>query len=312
MLEDQSLKALLDLLRINHDSIPAIFSAIASPEHFYRSFRIPKRRGGFRVIDSPYQSLEIIQRRILDNILSSFSTHANAYAFSKRKNALAHASRHLACSELITLDIRDFFPSITRQMVIETLITRGLSEGIANYISLLCCLNNALPQGACTSPALSNLVFSQLDERFTRLSEALLLQYSRYADDLAFSGDTIPRDMSQLVERILNSKGFELNKEKVRLKINGAKKIITGVSISSGVPKAPREFKRRLRTQVFELEKNANKISQMREFDPLIYERVLGRLNYLLQIEPENTFALQKKIYLSQHHQRFLALARDQ
>ncbi|WP_011296194.1 reverse transcriptase family protein [Cupriavidus necator] len=312
MPESEDLLALLNICEIESSNTPVLFSVLGSPDKFYRSFKIPKRNGGFRVIDSPYPSLEIIQRSILRNVLSNFPAHPNAYAFIKGRNAITHASHHLACRELITLDIKDFFPSITRQMVIDALIENGLANGVANYISLLCCLNGTLPQGACTSPALSNLVFERIDERLSRLAKTLKLKYSRYADDLAFSGDAIPRDMPQLIERILESRDLKLNKEKIRLKIAGAKKIITGVSISSGTLKAPREFKRLLRTQIYELEKNIDDISQMRSFDPLVYERVLGRLNYLLQIEPKNAFALQKKASLSQHHQRFLALSSGQ
>jgi len=309
MPKNEDILALFDICKFESINTPTLFSALGSANNFYRTFKIPKRSGGFRVIDSPYPSLEAIHRCILQNVLSIIPAHPSAYAFTKGKNAIAHASRHLACRELITLDVKDFFPSITRQMIVDSLIESGLTNGVAHYISLLCCLNGTLPQGACTSPALSNLVFKRLDERFSRLAETLTLEYSRYADDLAFSGEMIPRDMPQLIERILSSRNFKLNKDKIRLKICGAKKIITGVSISAGILKAPREFKRRLRTQIYELEKNVDNISQLRLFDPLAYERVLGRLNYLLQIEPTNAYALQKKSSLSQHHQRFLALS---
>lgn len=288
--------------------MPTLVAAISSPGKFYRSFKIPKRKGGVREIESPYPCLGSIQKTILRKILDSFSVHPCAHAYAKNKKALDHAVCHLGCKELITLDISDFFPSITRQMVFQALNAGGLDSHFSHYISLLCCLKGVLPQGACTSPALSNIVFSALDERFHRLAGRLGLTYSRYADDLAFSGDKIPRNMTGMVQKILATKEFALNTEKTRLKICGAKKIITGISITSGVPKAPKPFKRSLRAQVFELEKHLDNLSSMKNFDALIFERTLGKLNYLLQIEPGNQFALQKKNILSEQHQRFLSL----
>ncbi|MCY1463651.1 hypothetical protein D9M71_815740 [compost metagenome] len=102
-----------------------------------------------------------------------------------------------------------------------------------------------------------------------------------------------------------------MNHKKTQLKISGAKKILTGVSISTGVLKAPKEFKRKLRAQVYELEMHAGQLSKMESFDPMIYERVLGRINYLLQIEPGNKYALRKKKILSTRHQEFMSLAGD-
>jgi hypothetical protein len=102
------------------------------------------------------------------------------------------------------------------------------------------------------------------------------------------------------------SGGFRLNPKKTKLKIEGAKKIITGVSISSGVAKAPKSFKRKLRAQIYELNRHVDNLADAPVLDPFVYERVLGRLNYLLQIEPDNAYALQQKSVLSNRHREFL------
>ncbi|RKT51146.1 RNA-directed DNA polymerase [Azonexus fungiphilus] len=310
-INDETLAELVRHLEIDEHLLLTLVAAISSPNKFYRSFAIPKRRGGIREIESPYPSLGSIQKAILRKILDGFSVHPCAHAFTRKKKALDHAAYHLGCKELITLDIKNFFPSITRQMVFQALNNSGLSSHFSFYISLLCCLNDVLPQGACTSPALSNVVFSQLDERLHRLAIHLGLKYSRYADDLAFSGEKIPRNMIKTVQKVLATKGFELNTEKTRLKVFGAKKIITGVSITSGIPKAPRSFKRSLRVKIHELEKHIDNLASMKKFDPLVFERTLGKLNYLLQIEPGNEFALKKKKLLSEQHQKFLSLGRQ-
>ena len=134
----------------------------------------------------------------------------------------------------------------------------------------------------------------------------LTIVYSRYADDLAFSGAYIPRPFVRTVERIISSKRFVLNPGKTRFKIAGAKKILTGVSISTGVVKAPNTFKRGLRAQIYALETNIDNLTALPTLDPFVFERVLGKLNYLLQVEPDNRYAAEKKRLLSTSHQNFL------
>ena len=301
------------LLGISTEQELSVLSRIiASPSSFYREFKILKRSGGTRAISSPYPSLAIIQSNILNNFLFSFESNSSAYAYVKGKSAIDHARIHVNGSELLKLDIKDFFSSISRQMVFEALQSNGAKADVCFYISLICIFNNGLPQGACTSPALSNLVFSPIDVRLTGLANFFGLKYSRYADDLAFSGEFIPRDLASLVGEILLEYDFHLNHKKTQLKLAGRKKIVTGVSISSGEVRAPKSFKRKLRAQIYELEKNIGCLARLPNFDPLIYERLLGRINYLLQIEPENKYAKVKKAYLSKCHQDFLGLVDEQ
>ena len=303
----------LMLLGISTEEELSVLSRIiASPSSFYREFKISKKSGGTRTISSPYPSLAIIQSNILNNLFFSFEPNFSAYAYVKGKSAIDHARIHVNGRELLKLDIKDFFPSISRQMVFEALQRNGAKADVCFYISLICILNNGLPQGACTSPALSNLVFSPIDVRLTGLANFFGLKYSRYADDLAFSGGVIPRDLASLVGEILLEYGFHLNHKKTQLKLAGRKKIVTGVSISSGQVRAPKSFKRKLRAQIYELEQNIGSLARLPDFDPLIYERLIGRINYLLQIEPENKYAKLKKVYLSKCHQDFLGLVDEQ
>ncbi|QQN98437.1 reverse transcriptase family protein [Pseudomonas sp. SW-3] len=310
-IEVSGLMALYRDLNLSVEDLAIVSRMIARTDLFYRSFRIPKRRGGTRLISSPYPTLDKIQKSILQNVLEDYLPHDSAYAYVKNKCAVGHARYHLGSREILQLDIKEYFPSISRQMIFGALSRNGCDPKKASYISILCTLKNALPQGACTSPMLSNLVFFPIDVRFSKLASSLRLRYSRYADDIVFSGGKVPRDLPGLVRKILLDHHFCLNEDKTQFKIFGAKKIITGVSISSGVLKAPKAFKRNLRAQIHELERNKFHLSSQKEFDPLVFERILGRVNYLLQIEPDNIFALQKKKVLSFHHQEFLGLIDD-
>lgn len=300
-------------LKIGLDDAQALVVSrvLARPDLFYRFFFIPKRRGGMRRISSPYPILSSIHLGILDVFLSGKKVHPCAYAYVKGKSAVENARVHVRCRELLKLDIENFFPSISRQMVFESLLKSDISSSDAFYISKICTLNGGLPQGACTSPVLSNIVFFPIDLRLSALADSLSLRYSRYADDMVFSGEKVPRDLARLVGEILSERGFCLNHEKSQLKVFGAKKIITGISISSGNVKVPKAFKRELRAQIYSIEKFSGDISRLNFIDPLFFERVVGKINYLLQVEPDNKYAVQKKKTISTYHQRFLGLSRD-
>jgi RNA-directed DNA polymerase len=298
----------LSSLNISSELCEAVPSILADSSKFYRKFRIPKRRGGLRELQSPYPSLDAIQRQVARTIFARLPVHDCAMAYQQGSKARNHAEKHVNSKELLVVDIEHFFPSISRQLILETLVDAGISIAQSHYLSLLCCVGGSLPQGASTSPILSNLVFRRLDERLSRLASVLGLVYSRYADDLAFSGESIPRNLIGLIEKIIGSKNFRLNPQKTKLKVAGAKKILTGISISSGVLKVPKSFKRKLRSEVYELEKNLSNLGAMPRLDPFVFERVLGKLNYVLHIEPNNNYAQQKKYELSISHQKMLSL----
>jgi len=290
-------------------SVPFLAGVLADPSKYYRFFYIPKRRGGVRRIDAPYPVLSEIQRRIVDRLAERYSISESAFAYVAGRNTVQHALHHVGQDELLLVDINDFFGSVTRQAIFQSLEAQSEFSTCTHAIALICTLNGVLPQGAPSSPFLSNLAFKAFDYRLGRLASRLNLVYSRYADDLAFSGQMIPRNFPSYLNRLLSSGGYSLNFKKTTLKVKGAKKIITGVSISSGEVKAPRSFVRDLRARIHYIERRMGQVSSGPVLDPLVYERAIGRLNYLLQIEPANQYALRKKASLSQQHRRFLALS---
>ncbi|MGB6241742.1 MAG: reverse transcriptase family protein [Castellaniella sp.] len=301
----------LDLWEIKDFSIQILYGILADSSKYYRTFEIAKRRGGNRTILSPYPVLAQIQQKLLLKLQHHCGISEYAYAYCRGKNAIMHASNHLGCDELLTIDIENFFGSITRQQVHQTLLLANFERNFSHLASLIATHQGVLPQGASTSPLLSNAVFSPLDKRLARLAASLDITYTRYADDLAFSGENIPRSLPKTIGKIIYDKGYKLNHEKTALKIKGAKKIITGISISSGALKAPRSFVRSTRATVHYLERNIGKLSGANNLDPLVYERTLGKLNYWLQIEPNNAYVAQKKKILSEAHQNFLQLGSE-
>ena len=302
------LESLFKSLKINYTThnLTVVSSILFSAQHHYREFKIPKRKGGFRKITTPYPTLHLLQARIKSKFFDDFKIHTKAYAFENGKNAIEHARLHCGSKELLTLDINDFFSNIKRDKVFSIFYELGIDSDLAKQLSYLCTLDGALPQGACTSPKLSNAIFHHLDCRLEKLAQSFSLEYSRYADDLAFSGEKVPKRFIGIVDKILSDGNFKLNVGKTKLKVEGSKKIITGVSISSGKVKAPKSFKRELRAQIFELEKNKDNLYEMPNFDPLIYEKTLGKINYLLQVEPNNEYAKNKRKIILNNYKELL------
>lgn len=294
---DQKLPPIFDfqhlslLLGINDK---ALASVIFSTPNFYRSFSIPKRSGGMRQISVPYPMLLESQRWILKNIIESIPTEAPAHGFVKGRSIVTFAKQHAGQTAMLHVDIANFFPSITFRQIYSIFASVGYAPNVAYYLARVCCLDDSLPQGAVTSPHLSNLVARNLDRRLSALAVSLNLEYSRYADNMVFSGDGIPLVLLDLVASILIEEGFKINIEKSYLSTGRGKRVVVGVSIANEELKLPRATKRRLRQEAFHLitkgfDKHTRKIGV---YDPIYVERLVGKLGFWVFIEPTSQSAL--------------------
>jgi len=226
-------------------------SVISSSESHYREFTIPKRSGGHRNIVAPYPALLDVQDWVLRNILDQIKSHPCAHGFEKKKSIVSNAKLHLRQSELLKCDLKDFFPSISFDRVFYVFKSLGYARNVSSYLARLCTLEGRLPQGAPTSPKLANLVARRMDRRLYALARASNCRYTRYADDIAFSGKKIDEGLAWLVRSIICDEEFQINEKKYRLLREGNKKILTGISISSGKCKLPRKTKRKLKQEVY-------------------------------------------------------------
>lgn len=273
---------------------PGTLSAIVnSSGNFYRTFKIPKKRSGqFREINSPYPVLKEAQDWIKSNILDKIEPHEKCFSYRKNFSIINNASEHLEAYSLYKIDLQDFFPSIKIGRIITIFQKCGYSKKVSYYLSCLCMINNEeLPQGASTSPTISNIIGKRLDRRLVGLSSKFKLKYSRYADDMTFSGRRITRNFRISAYNITESEGFKINPTKEILIIGlKKKKIVTGISVSNGNElKIPREMKRNIKLDVHKYLKYNYKVNiDKQDFDPLFGERLLGRLNFWYQIERDN------------------------
>lgn len=213
----------------------------------YREFKIKKRNGSARTIYAPRTYLKVIQWWILDNILNCVEFEKNIFGFVQGRNIVQNAEFHFGAKHILNLDIKDFFPSITIHQVKEVFLEFGYNEDVSNMLSQICCLRNRVPQGCPTSPALGNLVFKELDQKLTLLSDSRGLKYSRYADDLTFSSvEWINDNFLYEVTSIINMAGFQVNRRKTRFAGPQDRLEVTGVVINDKIQPS-RKWRKRVR-----------------------------------------------------------------
>ncbi len=238
----------------------------------YRSFTLPKKRGGTRVIDAPTEKLKALQHRILRRLLNPLRPHPAATGFVPGLSIVDNARPHAGQGVVINLDLENFFPSITPARVEAVFRAYGWDAEAARILTAICTYENALPQGAPTSPALSNLVCRKLDARLAALAEYFDGAYTRYADDLTLSfpsfgrnrrlrrhagrptpgwrpkpGPAAPRTLLTWVRAILEAEGFRIQlKKKVRVQRPHQRQTATGLVVNE-VVNLPRAVRRRIR-----------------------------------------------------------------
>lgn len=262
-----------------------------APNVGYRSFSVPKRSGDTRLISVPVPSLAHSQRWIDFNVLRRLEVSDFCHGYMAKKSNLSNASIHIGSAAVLHLDIRNFFPSITIKMVVNLFQIIGYPPRISEILAKLCTHKGSLPQGAPSSPQISNVIFKPLDDLFGDLACEHRLSYSRYVDDLIFSGDEDDVRRGKIgIEPILNSFGFELNPFKTFMQI-GQKKIVTGISIGSGVPKIPRSLRRAYAHSIFTSIKQLE-AGDLVDRNPLFIESELGKLAYWLNVDPGNRQAI--------------------
>lgn len=217
------------------------------PDRYYRTFTIPKKSGGSRSITAPRVFLKVVQRYVLDCVLSQIPVSRSAVGFVKGRGCRYGAKRHVKHRYLWNIDLKDFFPSVRFEQVEAIFTEIGFMAPAARFLSRLCCLDGKLPQGAPTSPAISNLVFLKLDQLLAEKTKKLKITYSRYADDLSFSGNLpIPSAFRHDVQTLLERHGFRINTQKERLIGPKARREVTGLTVNEKVS-VPRKRRREVR-----------------------------------------------------------------
>ncbi len=226
--------------------------ALAALEPTYDTFTIEKRAGGVRRIAAPDRELKRVQRRILRRLLARLRSHEAAMGFERGRSIVTHAERHTGQAVVIHLDLEGFFPATSSEAVRRFLRAIGWGRRATDLLVRLTTHEGGLPQGAPTSPRLSNLVNVRLDARLAGLAHGFGARYSRYADDLTFSfsrdvGGGRVRELIGLTERLCAEHGYRVHRRKKRhVRRRHHRQSVTGLVVNAGV-RLPRETRRWLR-----------------------------------------------------------------
>jgi RNA-directed DNA polymerase len=276
----------------------------------YVTFAIPKRSGGERLILAPKRELKKIQRRLVSLLLARLPISPHAHGFLSGRSVRSNAEPHKGRRFLLRLDLADFFPGVHVGRVSGLLLALGYGYAVARVLAVLMTESHRqrvdidgqiyhVPissrhcvQGAPTSPGVCNAILLRLDRRLHGLARRRGFTYTRYADDLTFSGDDrdTAHKLRRAAERIVREEGFALNAAKTRLRCRSSRQVVTGVVVND-VLGLSRQERRRLRAAIHQLP---------REMDPALRQKALarirGKLAYLHMLNPGQAAILSERL----------------
>ncbi|MEM9092272.1 MAG: reverse transcriptase domain-containing protein [Cyanobacteria bacterium P01_F01_bin.53] len=296
----------------------------------YEQFEVSKKSGGLRTISAPSTSLKIIQRKLSQVLYSTYKPNSPVHGFVPGKNIVTNASQHTNKRFVFNIDLKDFFSSIHFGRVRGIFMARPyeLPEKAATVLAQICCFENQLPQGAPTSPVVSNMVCARLDSELKRLAKNLRCTYTRYADDITFS-TTLPQfpialasveideksskstvNLGNRLALIIQDNGFEVNYKKVRLQHQSHHQEVTGITVNK-FPNVKRSFIREISSMLYVWEKHdlisahkrysekqAKELGISQEEVPFFSDVIRGKINFLGMVRGKND-----DIYLKFLHQ---------
>lgn len=289
------------LLGYNTDLLYAISNASF---RFYRSFSIPKYNGKTRIINEPYPTLKEIQSWILHNILETQPTSIFAKAYIPGKHLKENARFHKNQKIIMKFDVQNFFGSISTFEVYKLFKSFGYTKKLSMLLTNLCCLDDSLPQGAPTSPYLSNLFAKRLDKRIGAYCVKNKLRYSRYSDDITISGDISEEQIGKIkgfVTFVLQENGLNINTTKTQILRKCNRQIVTGIVVNEKLSVGNKK-KKKIRQEIYYIKKyglyshiDYNKIEKQN----YIYH-LMGLVNWVLSIENQNKEFHEYKLFLNE------------
>ena len=312
-LNDQGLPIIYDqahlslLLGYDYEFLVALSN---NATFFYKHYEVLKKSGGHRPIDEPLPSLKEIQRWILSEILvpaSRTMVSPVAKAFMPGKSLRDNARFHKRKQKVVALDITDFFPSIGFGAVLGVFQNMGYSKPVCVMLARLCTLRGKLPQGAPTSPMLSNLFFKKTDDNIFHYCRSRSILYTRYADDLVFSGNDLkPQQLITFVKMLLSSRQMVLNEKKTKVMGRSSRQSVTGVVVNDKM-QVSREYRDEIRQEVYYCIKygRASHFGRIKQELPawisspdLYLKHLLGKVYFVLQVNPEDKVFLKYRDWL--------------
>ena len=222
-------------------------------EDFISELKLLKRRAslGYRTVYSvkPYFALNAL-KTLKFYLNDLYKPNDCVHGFVKKRNIVSNAKKHLNKKIILNIDIKDFFESINLNMVKDVFNSLGFDENISEILSKITTYNDRLVAGFSTSPVIANLYCRDMDEEIIRICSEYNITYTRYADDITLSGDTV--DILYNLQEVLDKYGFKINKLKTKKYYKGNGQYVTGLSVEDSImPRIPKNIKKRLRAEIY-------------------------------------------------------------
>ena len=282
----------------------------------YKRFQMAKKSGGYRLISAPMPKLKKAQHWILEHILNKVTVHDNAHGCVIGKSIKTNATPHIGKAVVINQDFQNFFPSVTYNRIKGVFLALGYSHQIATILSLLCSEpkivdvsllgedyyaqrgERFLPQGSPCSPAITNILCRKLDFRLSGLAKKYNFDYTRYVDDITFSGDK--NSLSKITPllkysgKIVRNENFKLHPEKLRVMKRNAKQEVTGVVVNEKANISKASLKR-FRALLFQIEKDGIEGKSWNNGGPVLAQ-IDGYANFIYQIDAEKGAVYKQRV----------------
>ena len=218
-----------------------------SPESHYRTFRI-KKGTKTREIHAPRVGLKVVQKWLGHHLAKALRFDDCVYGFVPKRSAPMAAAVHCEAQWIYSLDLANFFPTTSIRYVAEALERIGYPSHSAELVAALCCYKNHLAQGSPTSPVLSNLVFRQWDQRLAEIATETHSRYTRYVDDLVFSGTgDIPKSLNTRVRSVIAETGWKIAAGKERVATRPHRLKVHGLLVHGTSPRLTKGYRNRIR-----------------------------------------------------------------
>ncbi len=298
------------LLEVSYDRL--VYHLYKVPENLqYKEFSISKKSGNPRIISAPSTPLKILQRKLSQVLYSVYEPKAAVHGFLPNRSILTNAKQHSRKRFVLNIDLKDFFNAIhfgrVRGIFIAPPYNR--SKEVATVLAKICCYSGRLPQGAPTSPIVSNMVCARMDSQLRLLAKEFRCTYTRYADDITFSTTlpNFPKEMADITteedrpgiisgERlvsVIQSNGFEINERKVRLQHKSQHQEVTGLTVNQ-FPNVNRDYVRNISSMLHAwdkfgldsieqkyVEKRSKSLETLEKEFPPFREVLRGKINFL-------------------------------
>lgn len=272
---------------ISHGLLTAM---IKSPNRYYRSFNLKKKNGGERPILAPRKFMKVIQYWINDHVLNRLNVHSSCYSYRSGVSIKDNALNHIKQKFVSNIDISDYFGTINKKMINNCLRRNNIPENIINIISGLVTYNEVLPQGAPTSPNISNAILYDFDKKMSSAAQKLECIYTRYSDDITISGNCKKRILSLIhaSEINLGVMGFTLNNDKKRIVSNNNRQVVTGILVNDSL-RPTRSYRKNIRSTFNHAFKKSDNSQET-------INKLKGYFNYLVSFK-KHGFSFNEKYY---------------